>query len=93
MKIYRDRSNRLICLSQSTYIEKFLKQFKMENSKKGYIPMAHDTVICSSQCLSTKAELDKMKDVPYAPIAGSIIYAWNCTRPNLAYAMSMTTKY
>ncbi|GKA27988.1 putative retrotransposon protein [Tanacetum coccineum] len=35
IKIIRDRSKRLIALSQSAYLEKILKKFWMENSKKG----------------------------------------------------------
>ena len=41
IQIYRDRSKRLIGLSQSTYIGKVLKRFNMENSKKGFLPMSH----------------------------------------------------
>ena len=37
IKIYRDRSRRLIGLSQSTYLDKVLK-FKMDQSKKGFFP-------------------------------------------------------
>ena len=37
MKIYRDRSRRLLGLSQFTYIDVLLKQFNMDNSKKGYL--------------------------------------------------------
>ena len=36
-KIYRDRSRRLIGLSQSTYLDKVLKKFKMDQSKKGFL--------------------------------------------------------
>ncbi|GJX22051.1 retrotransposon protein, putative, ty1-copia subclass [Tanacetum coccineum] len=39
IKIYRDRSKRLIGLCQSAYIEKIMKRFYMENSKRGKIPM------------------------------------------------------
>ncbi|GKD90351.1 hypothetical protein Tco_1365858 [Tanacetum coccineum] len=39
IKIYRDRSRRLIGLCQSAYIEKILKRFHMENFKCGSIPM------------------------------------------------------
>ncbi|GJX30745.1 retrotransposon protein, putative, ty1-copia subclass [Tanacetum coccineum] len=39
IEIIRDRSNRLIALSQSAYLEKILKKFRMKNSKKGYTPM------------------------------------------------------
>ena len=34
IKIYRYRSRRLIGLSQSTYLDKVLKKFKMDQSKK-----------------------------------------------------------
>ena len=34
-RIYRDRSRRLIGLSQSTYLDKVLKRFNMDSSKKG----------------------------------------------------------
>nr|GEZ48291.1 zinc finger, CCHC-type [Tanacetum cinerariifolium] len=36
IKIYRDRSRRLIGHSQSVYINKILKKYNMHNSKKGY---------------------------------------------------------
>src|SRR5680860_788669 len=39
IKIYRDRSKRLIGLSQSTYLDKVLKKFRMDDSKKGFLPM------------------------------------------------------
>ncbi|KAK8694636.1 hypothetical protein V6N13_072183 [Hibiscus sabdariffa] len=41
VKIYRDRSRRLLGLSQSTYIDKVLKRFSMEESKRGFLPMRH----------------------------------------------------
>ena len=55
--------------------------------------MAHDTVLSSSQSPNTKAELDKMKDVRQASAVGSIMYAMNCTRLDLAYVVSMTSKF
>jgi hypothetical protein len=41
IKIYRDRSKRLIGLSQDAYIDKILDQFNMQDSKKGFLPMSH----------------------------------------------------
>ena len=38
IKIYRDRSRRLIRLSQSTYLDMILKEFKMDQSKKEFLP-------------------------------------------------------
>ena len=37
IKIYRDRSRRLIGLPQSTYLGNFLKKFKIDQSKKGFL--------------------------------------------------------
>ncbi|GJY02484.1 retrotransposon protein, putative, ty1-copia subclass [Tanacetum coccineum] len=56
IKIYRDRSRRLIGLCQSAYIEKNLKRFHMENSKRGSIPMQDKPKLCKSQDASTPAE-------------------------------------
>ena len=40
IKIYRDRSKRLLGLSQSKYTDKMLKRFIMEQSKRGYVPIS-----------------------------------------------------
>ncbi|GKF63962.1 retrotransposon protein, putative, ty1-copia subclass, partial [Tanacetum coccineum] len=39
IKIYRDRLKRLIGISQNAYMDKILKRYKMDNSKRGHIPM------------------------------------------------------
>ena len=41
IKIYRDRSQRLLGLSQSGYIDKVLKRFSMQDSKRGFLLMSH----------------------------------------------------
>ncbi|GKG41154.1 retrotransposon protein, putative, ty1-copia subclass, partial [Tanacetum coccineum] len=55
IKIYRDRSKRLIGLCQSTYIEKILKRFYMKNSKRGTIPMQEKLKLSKSQGASMPA--------------------------------------
>ena len=40
IRIHRDRSQRLLGLSQTGYIDKVLKRFSMEDSKKGFLPMS-----------------------------------------------------
>jgi hypothetical protein len=39
IKIYRDRTKPLIGLSQHTYLDKVVRRFQMENSKKRMLPM------------------------------------------------------
>lgn len=48
IKIYRDRSKRLIGLNQSAYTDKILKRIKMDNSKRGFFSMTQDTILSSS---------------------------------------------
>ncbi|KAJ9561345.1 hypothetical protein OSB04_006505 [Centaurea solstitialis] len=93
IKIYRNRSKRLIGLSQSTYIDKILKKFRMDESKKGFIPMQHGIVLSKTQCPISSQDQDKMKLVPYASAIGSIMYAMLCTRPDVAYSVSVTSRY
>ncbi|KAL0427455.1 UNVERIFIED_CONTAM: hypothetical protein Slati_2920300, partial [Sesamum latifolium] len=49
IKIYRDRSRRMLGLTQFSYIEKVLKRFKMENSKRGLLPMRHGIKLSKKQ--------------------------------------------
>ncbi|GKA30353.1 retrotransposon protein, putative, ty1-copia subclass [Tanacetum coccineum] len=93
IKIYRDRSRRLIGLCQSAYIEKILKRFHMENSKRGSIPMQEKLRLSKSQGASTPAELKRMRNVPYASAVGSIMYAVRCTHPDVAFAQNITSRF
>nr|GEZ48348.1 hypothetical protein [Tanacetum cinerariifolium] len=65
IKIYRDRLKRLIGLCQKAYIEKILKIFYMENSKRGTIPMQETLKLSKSQGASTPAEKERMQNISY----------------------------
>ncbi|GJX74858.1 retrotransposon protein, putative, ty1-copia subclass [Tanacetum coccineum] len=93
IKIYRDRSRRLIGLCQSAYIEKILKRYHMENSKRRSIPMQDKLRLSKSQGASTPAELKRMQNVPYASVVGSIMYVVRCTRPDVAFAQNITSRF
>ncbi|KAJ9558488.1 hypothetical protein OSB04_013102 [Centaurea solstitialis] len=66
IKIYRNRSKRLIGLSQ---------------------------MLSKTQCPVSSEDQDRMKSVPYASAIGSIMYAMLCTRPDVAYSVSVTSRY
>ncbi|GKE34315.1 retrotransposon protein, putative, ty1-copia subclass, partial [Tanacetum coccineum] len=75
IKIYRDRSKRLIRLGQNAYMDKILKRYRMDNSKRGHIPMQKKLDLNKTQGASTPKEVKRMKNVPYASAVGSIMYA------------------
>ncbi|GKB37410.1 retrotransposon protein, putative, ty1-copia subclass [Tanacetum coccineum] len=93
IKIYRDRSRWLIGLCQSAYIEKILKRFHMENSRRGSIPMQDKPKLCKSKGASTPAEVQRMQRVPYSLAVGSIMYDVRCTRPDVAFAQNITSRF
>ncbi|KAK1648037.1 hypothetical protein QYE76_065842 [Lolium multiflorum] len=93
IKIYRDRSRRLIGLSQSTYLDKILKKFRMDESKKGFLPMLPGKVLSKTQGPATADERERMSKIPYASAVGSIMYAMLCTRPDIAHVVSLTSRY
>nr|GEV36967.1 hypothetical protein [Tanacetum cinerariifolium] len=91
IKIYRDRSKRLIGLSQSAYMYKILKRYRMDNSKRGNIPMQERLDLNKSQGTSTPEEVKRMQNVPYASAEGSIMYAVRCTTPDDAFTQNITS--
>ena len=91
--IYRDRSKNLFGLSQSMYIDTIVKRFGMQDSKKGFIPMRHEVQISKEQSPKTPEDKALMERITYASAIGSILYAMICTRPYVAYALSVTNRF
>src|SRR5215216_6047507 len=72
IKIYRDRSRRLIGISQSTYLDKVLKKFKMDQSKKRLFPVLQGMKLSKTQNPTMAENRERMKVIPYASAIGSI---------------------
>ena len=51
IQIIRDRKNKLLALSQASYIDKVLACFLMQNSKKGLLPARHGIILSKSSVL------------------------------------------
>ena len=65
----------------------------MQNSKRGFLPMCHGISLRNTQCPTMQDERDRMIKIPYAYAIGSILYDMLCTRPDVSYALSMTSRY
>jgi hypothetical protein len=81
IRIYKDRSKRLVVLSQDTHIDKVLKWFNMEQSKKGFLPMSHGVYHSHKQCPTTTNERERVSKVPYTLVIGSVMYSMISTHP------------
>ena len=60
IKIYRDRSRCLIGLSQSTYLDKILKKFNMDQSKKGFLPELQGMRLSIAQCPTSAEDRERL---------------------------------
>ncbi|CAN6573251.1 unnamed protein product [Malus baccata var. baccata] len=93
IKLYREKSRKLIGLSQFMYIDKVLSRFQMEQSKKGLLPVRHGIHLSKSMGPKTPEEIRQMSAIPYASAIGSLMYAMICTKPDIAYVVSITSRY
>nr|GFB64063.1 hypothetical protein [Tanacetum cinerariifolium] len=69
------------------------ERYCMENSKRGSIPMQEKLKLSKSQGASTRAEMKRMQNIPYALAVGSIMYVVRCTRPDVAFAQNITSRF
>ncbi|CAL8075801.1 unnamed protein product [Prunus armeniaca] len=93
IEISRDRDRKLIGLSQKAYIEKILKRFNMENCTGCDVPFSKGDKLSSEQSPKTEQERIEMQDKPYASLVGSLMYAQVCTRPDLAFCISVLGRF
>ena len=52
-------------LSQSTYLDKVLKKFKMDRAKKGFLPVLQGVKLSKTQNPTTAEDRERMKVIPY----------------------------
>ena len=64
----------------------------MDESKKGFLPMLQGKTLSKIQSPATAEEREIMDKIPYASAIGSIMYAMLCTRPDVAHAISLTSR-
>ncbi|KAL0457636.1 UNVERIFIED_CONTAM: Retrovirus-related Pol polyprotein from transposon TNT 1-94 [Sesamum latifolium] len=93
VKIHRDRSKKLLSLSQETYIKRIIERFRMHNANPVDTPMDKSCVLSKELCPKTEEEKKRMTKIPYASAVGSLMYAMMCTRPDLCFAVGMVSRY
>nr|GEZ79897.1 retrotransposon protein, putative, Ty1-copia subclass [Tanacetum cinerariifolium] len=91
IQIYKDRSMQLIGLSPNAYIDKILKRFKMDTSKRETIPMQPNVDLSKAQGPSTLAAMMRMKGIPYALVIG--VVDWKSSKQSTTAMSSMEVEY
>ena len=93
MEIKRDRAKRKLWLNQRKYVETILQRFNMQDSKPVKVPIPVDVRLSAEQCPKTQEEEEDMSCVPYASAVGSLMYAMVCTRPDIAHAVGVLSRF
>jgi hypothetical protein len=93
VKIIRDRTKRILGLSQETYIKKMLEHYHMQDSKPMDASVDKSLSLSCDMCPKTLEEKEKMSRVPYASVVGSLMYAMMCTLLNICYVVGLVSRY
>jgi hypothetical protein len=70
-----------------------LKHFNIKDCKSVKVPIPVREKLTVEQCPKTWEEIEYMKHVPYANVVGSLMYAMVCTRPYIAHAVGVLSRY
>jgi ATP-binding cassette subfamily B (MDR/TAP) protein 1 len=82
----------LFGLFQALYIDKVLKRFSAEVSKRELLPFRHSIHISKSMCPNTVDERN-MEAIPHALAIRSLMYAMLRTKSNIAHAINVMNKF
>lgn len=93
MDIFKNKREGKLFLSQEAYLKKVLKRFLMHESKFVSTPLGQQLKLSKDQCPNTEAERDQMNKISYASGVGNLMYAIVCSRPDLAYSITVVSRY
>jgi len=93
MEIQRDRKLGHLSLTQMEYIRKVLARFSMEGAKAISTPMPLHIQLSSKGSSISEKDKTYMEKVPYASAVGSLMYAMVCTRPDIAQAVGLVSRF
>ncbi|KAL3246854.1 hypothetical protein ABHI18_010803 [Aspergillus niger] len=89
MSVQRDRQNRMLYLSQEAYIDKVAHQFGISSGAPVSTPIETSPLPENSPGYSCSPD----RRVTYQRIVGSLMYIMLGTRGDVAYAVSMASRY
>ncbi|XP_076657790.1 uncharacterized protein LOC143361943 [Halictus rubicundus] len=89
----RNNKSGELYMLQKKYITGILQRFGMMDAKPVQTPLEPKIKLSQEMRPKTDDERSKMKSVPYRSLVGSLMYAAVSTRPDIAYAVSMLSRF
>ena len=65
----------------------------MDKAKSVGCPLAGHFKLSSNQCPTSEKDKEEMLKIPYALAVGSLMYAMVCTRPDIAHAVGVVSRF
>ncbi|GJS69694.1 retrovirus-related pol polyprotein from transposon TNT 1-94 [Tanacetum coccineum] len=93
MEIVRDRSRKILRVSQFGYISKILNNFRIDNGKSVKMPLGGHFKLSLKDGPVRDCDVEMMSKVPHAKAVGSLMYLMVCTRPDIVYVVSVVSRY
>ena len=93
IKILRNRGRKTIKITQEQYVKDLLTKFNMKESqpRKVCIQVGHG--LSKAMCPQEEKERKEMESIPYQSLIGGLIFLANCTRPDIAYAVNLLSRF
>nr|GEX88795.1 hypothetical protein [Tanacetum cinerariifolium] len=88
MEIVKDRSRKILRVSESEYVSKILNNFRTDNGKSVKMLLGGHFKLSLKDCQVRDCDVERMSKASYANAVGSLMYLMVCTRPDIAYAVS-----
>lgn len=93
LNININQSKGKIELDQTSYIQKVLQRFNMENCNAISTPSDTNQKLSINMNDDDCADKENIKSIPYQEAVGSLLYLAQCTRPDIAFAVNDVSRF
>lgn len=82
-----------IRMNQEIYIQELLERYGLQECRPAYVPLELGNPISLRESPKADKEKQDMRNVPYRELIGSLGYISQCTRPDIAFAVSKLAQF
>jgi len=93
IELIKDNTNGTTTMSQKRYICDILQRFRMQDCKPVKSPVDLTLKFSEDDCPSTDEERKSMENIPYRQAIGALMHLAVATRPDIAFAVGMVSRY
>jgi hypothetical protein len=93
MEIAYDKEQRTMTITQTQYIKNTAERFNQKCARETTNPCDQSMKLSKADAPTTDEEKDAMKKKPYRSLIGSLQYVAQCTRPDIAYAVTHLSRF